>query len=218
MSETTKPAESGKNPIKKKGTQATEVIIGSAALNIRKSLTALSDAVKTVESLGDKAEEMQGLIAQREDRIKELDVMFAETKRQKTVELDLKVKEDEQKVVNDVLAKNNLVAIPQAELDNIKANLTKATSEMNSEIQKAVGAATSSLKKDHESAVALTAAENKAKEAANTAMLATTESKLKFLEEQVEMWKSALDAERQAGVERAKASSVGSINVGNTGK
>lgn len=218
MSETTKPAESGKPVVKKKGTQATEVIIGSAALNIRKSLAALGDAVKTVESLGDKAEEMQGLIAQREDRIKELDVTFAETKRQKQVELDLKVKEDEQKVVNDVLAKNSLVAIPQAELDNIKANLTKATSEMNSEIQKAVGAATASLKKDHEAAVALTAAENRTKEAANTAMLATTESKLKFLEEQVEMWKGALDAERQAGVERSKASSIGVLNVGNPGK
>lgn len=218
MSETTKPAESGKAPVKKKGTAATELIIGSAASNIRKSLTALGDAVKTVESLGDKAEEMQGLIAQREDRIKELDVTFAETKRQKQVELDLKVKEDEQKVVNDVLAKNNLVAIPQDELNAIKANLTKATNEMQSEISKAVHSATAAMKKEHEAAAALTAAQNETKEAANKAKLDTFESKVKFLEEQVEMWKGALDAERQAGVERAKASSVGTINVGATGK
>lgn len=217
MSEPTKnPAESGKT--KKKGNQATEVIIGAAAANIRKSINELGNAIKTVESLGDKAEEMQGLIAQREDRIKELDVTFAETKRQKQVELDLKVKEDEQAVVSSVLSKNNMVAVPQTELDNLRNDLRKATSEMQAEVSKAVNAATSAMAKEHKAASELIASQNETKEAANKAMLDTLKAQNAFLEQQVEMWKNALDAERQAGVERAKASAVGTINVGANGK
>ena len=52
------------------------------------------------------------------------------------------------------------------------------------------------------------------KEADNKAAITQLTDKVKFLEEQVGYWKEALEEERKAGVERSKASSIGTLNVG----
>src|SRR5688572_12791798 len=114
-----------KVPVAKKGTAQTEVVIGTAAANIKKSLSDLSMAVKAVEDLGEKAENYQGIIAEREERIKALDTQFAETKRQKQVELDLKVKEDERSVVSNVLSKQGLLAVDSKEFTDMRSALEK---------------------------------------------------------------------------------------------
>lgn len=60
--------------------------------------------------------------------------------------------------------------------------------------------------------------ENKAVAAENSAKIGTLATQNKFLEEQVTKLYLQLDAERAAGIERAKAGSVGSINVSGQGK
>ena len=56
--------------------------------------------------------------------------------------------------------------------------------------------------------------ENKAIAAENASKIGVLAEKNKFLDEQVTKLYAQLDAERNAGIERAKAGSVGSINIG----
>jgi hypothetical protein len=60
--------------------------------------------------------------------------------------------------------------------------------------------------------------ENKAVAAENASKIGVLAEKNKFLEEQVVKLYSQLDAERAAGIERAKAGSIGTITVGDTNR
>ena len=70
------------------------------------------------------------------------------------------------------------------------------------------------LENQYQSAQKLAEAEAKAKEAQNVAQITNLEAQLKFANQQTEQWREALTAERNAGIERAKASAVGSISIG----
>lgn len=66
----------------KKGTQKTEVFIGQSAARIEAALTALSAATKTLENLPKHLEELTFKITNSEQKLKELEVQYAEKKRQ----------------------------------------------------------------------------------------------------------------------------------------
>jgi len=213
----TKGAESPKSA-PKKGTAASEVIIGAAAAEIKKSITALGAAMGKVEDLANKAEEAQAIIAQREDKIKELDTEFSEKRRQKTVELEVELKANERKVVDGILDRQGLVAVDKADYSKLEADADKVNRDIKSEVSSAVAAATGAMKKEHDNATALLNSQNETKEAKAKAELETLQSKNEFLVQQVDMWKNALDAERAAGVQRAQAASIGAVNINGAGK
>jgi hypothetical protein len=98
----------------------------------------------------------------------------------------------------------------------MKNDLEEATTKMDANIQKAVNAATGAMQKEHNNATALAKMEFEKKEAENTAKITQLTEQVKFLQEQVGYWKKALEDEREAGVKRAQASSIGTLNVGNT--
>ena len=215
MSETT--------PVKKtaparKGNSQTEMIIGSAVNDLKKVIAAAEGATKNVAKLAEEAEKQQGIIAQREDQIKELDVQFAEAKRQKEVKMELELKENERKAVDTILAKQDLVAVDKASYAKFQSDISTIKSEAETEAQKSVHAATGSMKKQHENDLALQKAGFEKEQATTSAQLANAQSQIKFLEEQVKLWKESVDAERAAGVERAKASSIGTLQVNGQGK
>lgn len=217
MSEDT--AKSGKvEKPKKKGTPATEIIIGSAANVLRKAVENIKSAVEDVDDLVEKAEEQQGIIAQREERIAELDVQFREKKRQKEVELEVELRESKRATVNSILEEQDLVAIDKVEHAKLTGDIQQIKVEAQNDANRSTAIATSNMKKEHDNSMALQKANFERDQAETKAKLDNANSQIEFLRDQCKKWEEALNAERQASVERSKANAIGTITVGNTGK
>lgn len=204
--------------VAKKGSVATEQIVGQAAQQINKAVSELLGATKTIETLVSQSEELTLLVANKEEAIKGLDVQFGEKERQLKVDLDLSFKANTDKVVTDHLTSNGKVAISATELKELRSELESAKSSTEAQIKKEVAIVASTLKTQYENEIKLIHSENKAIAAENAAKLGSLTSQNDFLTEQVSTLYGQLDSERAAGTERAKAGSIGNITVGDSGR
>lgn len=204
--------------VAKKGSVATEQIVGQASQQINKAVTELLGATKTIETLVSKSDELVLLVANKEDAIKGLDVQFAEKERQLKVDLDLSFKANTDKVVTDHLTSNGKVAISATELKELRTELESAKSGAEALVKKEVASVASSLKTQYENEIKLIHSENKAIAAENAAKLGSLTTQNDFLAGQVSTLYDQLNSERAAGTERAKAGSIGNITVGESGR
>jgi hypothetical protein len=200
----------------KKTNATTELVLGQAAQNIKKAVAELVTATEAVKQLESKGEELTLLVANKEEAIATLDIQFKEKERQLNVDLDLSFKAHTDKVVTEYLKSVNKVAVPTSELNDMKKELDTTKANFEATVKKEVAVAVNSVKSNYESDIKLMNAEYKAKEAENLSKIGVLAEKNSFLEKQVEQLYAQLNAERSAGIERAKAGSVGSINVGST--
>lgn len=208
----------GRPPKNRTQSITTEIVLGSAAQTIKKAILELNSAVESVKTLDAKGEELTLLVSNKEGAIAELEVTFQEKERQMSLDLDLKMKGSAERTVNEYLSTNGKIAISvqdynglKNELAELKANFEK---NLNAEIGKAKGMADSRA----EQATKLLQAEFNAKEAGNTAQIKSLTEKVTFLEAQGAKWEAALAEERKAGVQRAQAGAIGSVNVTAPGK
>lgn len=202
----------------KKASASTEIVLGQAAQQITKAVAELNAAAKSVNELTSKAEELTLLVANKEEAIAALDVQFTEKERQLNVDLDLSFKANTDRVVSDYLKSSGKVSISSDELNTLKKELSDTKTNAEAETKKQVSTVASSLKSQFENDIRFQQSENKAIAAENASKIGVLAEKNKFLEEQVTKLYLQLDAERAAGIERAKAGSVGSINVGDSNR
>lgn len=200
----------------KKASATTELVLGQAAQNITRGLNELKSAWDNVNKLGTLGEELTLLVSNKEEAIKALDVEFAEKKRKLAVELDLSFKADTNRVVEEYLKSTGKVAVSASELDSLQKELNLVKNNAEAETKKQVADATTALKNQYENDIKLLHSENKAVAAENASKNKFLESQVKALQEQVETLYGQLNSERNAGIERAKASSIGNLNVGET--
>jgi nicotinamide mononucleotide adenylyltransferase len=205
-------------PGAKKASASTEIVLGQAAQQITKAVAELNNATKAVNELADKAEELTLIVANKEESIKALEVEFAEKERQLKVDLDLSFKANTDRVVTNYLESVQKVAVPTTEINSLRKELEEVKSNREADIKREVSIVSNTLKTQYENEIKLIHSENKAIMAENAAKIGTLATQNKFLEEQVAKLYAQLDAERSAGIERAKAGSVGSINVTSGGK
>jgi hypothetical protein len=202
----------------KKGNASTEVVLGQAAQQITKAVTELAAATATIGILASQAEELTLQVSNKEDEIAALDVKFTEKERQLTVDLDLSFKANTNKVVTEYLASVNKEAITSSELSSLRSELADVKHSADKTTKEAVGSALATARAQYENDIKLLHSENKAIAAENASKIGVLAEKNKFLDEQVTKLYAQLDAERNAGIERAKAGSVGSINIGDQGR
>ena len=202
----------------KKASQSTEIVLGQAAQQIAKGVSELKSASETIAQLVQASEDLSLQVANKEAQIAELDVQYGEKARQKEVELELNFKANSERVVNEFLTANGKTSITKSDLANLQKELADTKANADAETKKAVAAATATLKAQYESDIKLMQSENKAVAAENASKIGTLTEKNQFLEAQVTKLYQQLDAERAASIERAKAGSVGSINVTGAGK
>ena len=202
----------------KKASQSTEIVLGQAAQQIAKGVSELKSASETIAQLVQASEDLSLQVANKEAQIAELDVQYGEKARQKEVELELNFKANSERVVNEFLTANGKTSITKSDLANLQKELADTKANADAETKKAVAAATATLKSQYESEIKLMQSENKAVAAENASKIGTLTEKNQFLEAQVTKLYQQLDAERAASIERAKAGSVGSINVTGAGK
>lgn len=202
----------------KKASASTEIVLGQAAQQISKAVNELNAATETVNKLATQAEELTLQVANKEAQISELEVQYAEKARQAEVDFSLNVKANSQRVVNEILRENGMEAISSAELKALRQELADTKAGAEAETKKQVAAVSSSLKSQFDNDLRFIQSENKAIAAENASKIGVLAEKNKFLEEQVTKLYTQLDAERQAGIERAKAGSIGNITVGDTSR
>lgn len=201
-------------PTTKKATASTELVLGQAAQQITKAVNELVLATGTISKLSEQAEELTLLVANKEEAIALLDVQFNEKERQLSVDLDLSFKSNTDRVVTEYLKSTGKVSIQSVELDSLRQELHDVKSNINDQIKREVNSVVSGVKSDYENSIKLLHSENKAIAAENSSKIIVLAEKNKFLEEQTVRLYAQLDLERQAGIERAKAGAVGSINIG----
>lgn len=202
----------------RKASANTEVVLGQAAAQIAKAVNELKAATATVSTLSDQSEQLTMLVANKEEAISALEIEYAEKRRQADVELDLSFRANQEKVVNQWLTSNGYTSIATSELTSLRSDLDTARTNTEATVKKEIASVVSTLKTQYDNEIKLIHSENKAIAAENAAKIGTLATQNKFLEEQVTKLYLQLDAERAAGIERAKAGSVGSINVAPSSK
>lgn len=200
----------------KKGNKTTEVIIGAASSRMEAAVKSLLAVAPEVEKLQKTISQSTLEVVNLEDTIGALKQDLVNKTSQNKIELEQAYNADQKSFADKYLNQNRLVAVAENDLTGLRNDLEEALNKRDEAVSKAVNAATSSMKKDHDAADALAKMTFEKKEAENAAKITQLEAQVKFLGEQVGYWKLALEAEQKAGIERAKAASIGTLNVGNT--
>jgi hypothetical protein len=202
-------------PTQKKASLATDAVLGQGAASLTKAVTEIKNAFQAIAGLEQQAEELSLQVASRTEQIEALTLDFQERERQAALDLDLKLKSNAERVVNEELTKTGKIAVKRDDYNAISTELTTIKNDLEKTVTAAEGKAVAMAKAKFEGEKSLLEANFKAQEASNIATISSLQEKVTFLETQLGKWEAALDAERKAGVERAKASAVGSVNVTN---
>lgn len=197
----------------RKSSASTEIVLGKAAQQIAKAVNELNNTTATITTLVDQVEDLQLQISNKEESIEALGIQYKEKERQLEVELDLNFKASTEKVVEEYLKSKNKVSVDSKDLHELRLELENSKKEFNDAVSKEVMSVKTELTTKFVNDSKLLLAENKAIEAQNVAKIENLTSQNEFLEGQVAKLYKQMDDERQASIERAKASSVGSINV-----
>ncbi len=206
-------------PAKKVGTAKTETIIGTSVNKLNVALIGIGQAYDLVKELPKMSENLSAEIADKETKLAELDTQFAEKKRAFQIQNELDFREDRKKHVAQYLTDNSLITLDMKEYDDLVTMANHNQEETKKAIDGAVGAALGSAKRSHESELKIMEATHKTAEADNKAKIASLEIQLAAAKAEATRWEAALTEERKAGIERAKASAIGSVNVsGPTGR
>lgn len=133
--------------------------------------------------------------------------------RKQKVELGLRVAENEDEVLNQLLESRDLEHVTKAEVRDLRSDLFKAQSDNKADVAKAVESALSAERNK----VALKAAEEgaavKVKSAEQAGRIESLEQQLQAAQEVASDLRKQLDAEREAGTERARAAGSMTINT-----
>lgn len=188
-----------------------ETIAITATTKATKSLTsavkAVTDAIAAMNSVAELHEPMVEQVVEQQQAIDALAEQTEVAVRKAKVELDLKIQENEQAVLTELLEKNNLAKVTTTYVAELESDLVKAQADNTESLEAAIQA------EANKGAIALNAAVDKATSAHKvetaelTAKIGTLVDKVVFLENQLAKTDDLISKEREARVEEAKARS-----------
>lgn len=208
-------AQNSQTPAKK-GNKTTEVIIGQGAQKFLGAVKQLESVVQVIGKLPDTIQESVLQVTNLEDKIGGLKQELVNQTAQNKIEIQQAYEADRDAFANKWLQDNNVVAVNQEELAGLKQKVANFDQTLENTVKTEVGKAVGIEKANSANALKVQQLEHEKKEAENVAKIAQLQQQNTFLAQQMEYWKKALDDERQAGIERAKASSIHTLNVGGT--
>ncbi len=198
----------------RKGNPKTEAIIGKAAHKLALAAAGITDAMKNAANLQTLVDEATIAVTHKELELAEVEVKLNNAKAQADVDLNLYIKSQAKAFVANYLNDNSEVAISREDYKKLVDERDALKTNMEAEIKAQVGKEKGMLESRLDSANKLLEAQFNAKEADNKAQIASLTAQLAASKNDAARWEAALTAERTAGIERAKASSIGSVNVG----
>lgn len=206
-------ADTAKRPTKV-GTKITEVIIGSAAAKMQAATKAMVEAFNNSGKLETLLSEYSLKIADSEDKLAGLQLDYEHRKAENDFRLNLEYKTNEAEFAKRFLDENGKTAMDSEDLAELTESHNDLKKNFAQKVASEVNASRGIMEKDYLAAKALDAANYSLKEAENVAKIKALETQLSAANQMVEVWKGQLEAERAAGVKRAEASSIGTLNVG----
>lgn len=189
---------------------------GRAVNEILKATKAFSAAEAQFKVIQDELPALVEQIEIKQGELVEINQATEIAARQQAVELGLRVAENEDEVLTQLLESRDLAHISKEEVSTLTGELAKAQSDNKADVEKAVNAALS----NERSSVALKAAEEgatvKVKAAEDKAKIESLEQQLTAAQEVAADLRLQLNAEREAGIKRAEAAGSMTINTGQT--
>jgi hypothetical protein len=192
----------------------TDAVISSAAAALVKATANIQEAFKSVDGLTETAETLTRDIAGKKAEIESLTEVYQTKYRQSEVDFNLKLAEKKDVTVNEYLKSVGKEAVESAAYKALQTDLAKAISERDTEVKRAVAIENSRLTRDFNSEKALLESQFQTSTVKQVAQIESLQKENASLTAQVAQLFQQIDAERAAGIERAKASAIGSVNVG----
>lgn len=202
----------------KKASASSEVVLGSAAVALKRATEGILSAVSQVEGLTEKSEALQLEIAAKEDRISALGVEYVEIERQKKLDLELTLKASKEDFAKSAAEQMGMTLVRKDVYNALQENLETYRTSFEEKVDEKVKAATGAIAGGYANKEKLLEAEYKAKEAGNIALIESLRAQLSSRDSEITRLYKSIEDERKASVERAQASSIGSVNVGGYGK
>lgn len=193
-------------------------IVDKSTKGLGAQIAALLKVTNELAAVGDRIPAMADEISMSQAR---LDAIAEETsiaQRKAAAELSLRVTENEDKVLAELMAKRSLATITKGELAILNTKLGTAEAFNQDEIVKAVDAAKATLTVEHKAELAQVNSDHAVKSATTTAALDAANAKISFLEAQVKSLQDTITAEREARVQEAEARSKAAGVTVNNGK
>jgi hypothetical protein len=201
-----------KNGVAKSAT--TEIVYGRGADSFKKAAVNLKEAIAAADSLESRFEDLALKVANKEEELASIDEQIAEKRRKATLDFEMELRESKLSTINDVLAEQGKMSVGKTDYQSLQESYTKLQADFVTQVRAEVGKAEGIAKSRFENELKLKESEFKATAAGNTAEIESLKKEVAFLNTQISKWETALVEERKAGVERAKASSIGSVNLG----
>ncbi|EGI1978145.1 hypothetical protein IF615_004266 [Salmonella enterica] len=182
-----------------------------AAGDMAKVATELNTLSQTSVTLAEEIEYRQAELAG-------LDSQFASKEREKAAELRLKVIENEDGVLADLMEKRGLASISNVELTQLKRDLENALDNNEEAVDTAREAGYSAAASEFTAEINQLKSDHRVEMAELNASSAAKDSRIEFLESQVAQLQGELKAERETRLKIAEADSRRQGVVVNAGK
>lgn len=184
------------------------IVLERSNKGIQASVAAMK---KAAEDLGNLVTQSEALTLQIEDKQAELAALTSRNDtaiREADAELRLRIKENREKVLSELLAESGLAKIPALELDALRKELASALAKDATELKAAVDQAVNAANREAASVAALKEAETKVAAAQKDATIDGLKDRVTFLTEQTKQLQGQIDSERATRLEIAKADSA----------
>lgn len=187
----------------------------SAAATLNKTLVELQNGV---EALVQEQSSLADEIYFKKEELKEIESQNDVAVRSAAAELRLRIKEDEEQVLTELLDSRNLVTTTEADIADLNAQVIQAHAELEAAEFKAVHEAEQLVRAQYQARISTQEANHKVEIAELNANAKADKQAIATLTEQVTQLREDLKAEREARVAMAEAAAKAQGVVVNTGK
>lgn len=186
-------------------------VVATVAEKAQKSLVlAATAAAKIFADIASATQTLEQVVEDVQIQENKLNSIAESTKnavREAAIELDFAIRENENKVLSNLMSKYGYAAITEAQMLSLQSDLAAAQSVNADDITKAVEAKTSSIYAAHNAQMSALKASQAVEIANTTAELKAAQMQNNFMAQQVEDLRSQVEADRAARIEIAKAES-----------
>jgi hypothetical protein len=196
------------------GSAKTELIIGSAVAGLNNALKAFTSATSTIDKFQEQVDQLTLIHTELETKIENLEQEKKNKIAQNNLDLKIAYDTDRAKFAADYATSMRSTIVETSVFEQMKSKIIKLESEFKAEVDNAIKGIQAAAEAKALADMNLYKAERSAEEAETKAELKSLQARLDAATKEIESWKKALEDERSASVERAKAGAINTLNVG----
>lgn len=176
-----------------------------SAGKIERAVDGLEKVASELRSAANEHRELTEKIELKEGELANLELEYKEKERQMKLDLQMRAKEEAQRLVSEILTAEGKTSIEITELNKIKSELEALKADFDKNVKAEVAKTVSIISERHDSQLNAKELNFKAETATIKAQLETANDKVASLTSQISEYKNIIDEERKARVEEAKA-------------